>query len=146
MIRFLQISDIHFTDVTGNDDEYKLMKSKFLEDIEECKRLVGKVDRILICGDIAFAGMDNQYKEARTFINKICEKTKCEDLLLVSGNHDKKWEVYSRARSIMKDTLLKGENTQQLLATERSMLTFSSICDKFVTANGLVKDLKYIKR
>lgn len=27
------------------------------------------------------------------------------------------------------------------VATERSMLTFSSICDKFVTANGLAKDL-----
>lgn len=118
MIRFLQISDIHFTDETGNDDGYKLMKCKFLEDIEACKGLMGKVDRILICGDIAFAGMDNQYKEAREFINKICEKTGCEDVLLVPGNHDKKWEVYSRARSVMKDTLLKGKNTQQLLASK----------------------------
>ena len=32
------------------------------------------------------------------------------------------------------------------VAAERSMLTFCSICDKFVTANGLVKDLKYFKR
>lgn len=56
MIRFLQISDIHFTDVTGNDDDYKLMKGKFLEDIGVCKGLMGKVDRILICGDIALPG------------------------------------------------------------------------------------------
>ena len=118
MIRFLQISDIHFADETGNDDVYKLMKCKFLEDIEECKGLMGKVDRILICGDIAYAGFDNQYKDARTFINSICEKTECEDVLLVPGNHDKKWEVYSRARSIMKDALLKGKNTQQLLASK----------------------------
>jgi predicted phosphohydrolase len=118
MIRFLQISDIHFTDETGNDDGYKLMKCKFLEDIEVCKGLMGKVDRILICGDIAFAGMDNQYKDARSFINRICEKTECEDVLLVPGNHDKKWEVYTRARSIMKDTLLKGKNTQLLLASK----------------------------
>ena len=47
MIRFLQISDIHFTDVTGNDDVYKLMKCKFLEDIESCRQQKGKID----CGD-----------------------------------------------------------------------------------------------
>lgn len=118
MIRFLQISDIHFTDVTGNDDDYKLMKGKFLEDIGVCKGLMGKVDRILICGDIAFAGMDNQYKEARTFINKICEKTECEDLLLVPGNHDKKWDVYKRARMMMRDSLLKGKSTKLLLESK----------------------------
>lgn len=118
MIRFLQISDIHFTDVTGNDDEYKLMKSKFLEDIEECKRLVGKVDRILICGDIAFAGMDTQYKEAREFIDNICMRTECGDVLLVPGNHDKKWDVYSRARQMMRETLLKGKSTKLLLESK----------------------------
>ena len=118
MIRFLQISDIHFTDVTGNDDDYKLMKGKFLEDIGVCKGLMGKVDRILICGDIAFAGTDNQYKEARTFINKICEKTECEDLLLVPGNHDKKWDVYKRARMMMRDSLLKGKSTKLLLESK----------------------------
>ena len=118
MIRFLQISDIHFTDITGNDDEYKLMKSKFLEDIEECKRLVGKVDRILICGDIAFAGMDTQYKEAREFIDNICKRTECGDVLLVPGNHDKKWDVYSRARQMMRETLLKGKSTKLLLESK----------------------------
>lgn len=118
MIRFLQISDIHFTDVAGNDDEYKLMKGKFLEDIGVCKGLMGKVDRILICGDIAFAGMDNQYKEARIFIKKICEKTECEDLLLVPGNHDKKWDVYKRARMMMRDSLLKGKSTKLLLESK----------------------------
>lgn len=120
MIRFLQISDIHFTDVTGNDDAYKLMKCKFLEDIESCCKKKGKLDRILICGDIAFSGLDSQYKEAKLFIEKICGKTECgtEDVFIIPGNHDKKWEVYSRARSVMKDTLLKGKNTQQLLASK----------------------------
>lgn len=118
MIRFLQISDIHFTDVTGNDDDYKLMKGKFLEDIGVCKGLMGKVDRILICGDIAFAGMDNQYKEARAFIDNICKNTGCEDILLVPGNHDKKWDVYKRARMMMRDSLLKGKSTKLLLESK----------------------------
>lgn len=35
MIRFLQISDIHFTDTTGNNDDYAQMKRKFIDDIAE---------------------------------------------------------------------------------------------------------------
>ena len=120
MIRFLQISDIHFTDETGNDDSYKLMKCKFLEDIESCHNQKGIIDRILICGDIAFSGLDSQYKEAKQFIEKICNKTRClpDNVLIIPGNHDKKREVYSRSRSIMKDALLKGKNTQQLFASK----------------------------
>ena len=120
MIRFLQISDIHFTDQAGNDDEYAQMKCKFLEDIAKCHRVIGRIDHVLICGDIAFSGLDSQYKEARLFIDSICEQTECEkgDVLMVPGNHDKKWEVYQKTRSMMKDQLLKGKNIDQLLKSK----------------------------
>lgn len=120
MIRFLQISDIHFTDVRGNDDPYKLMKCKFLEDIEACRKQMGKIDRVLICGDIAFAGMENQYKDAKEFIENICKRADCivNHVMVVPGNHDKKWDVYSRARQMMKETLLKGKGTKQLLESK----------------------------
>jgi hypothetical protein len=66
MIRFLQISDIHFTDTSGNDDYYAQMKRKFLEDIAECRKRKGIIGHILICGDIAFSGKKTQYKKAKT--------------------------------------------------------------------------------
>ena len=72
MIRFLQISDIHFSNVPGSDDDYAQMKFKFLEDIAKCHREKGVIDYVLICGDIAFSGTEAQYKEARDFINDIC--------------------------------------------------------------------------
>lgn len=120
MIRFLQISDIHFTDVKGNDDPYKLMKCSFLEDIEACRKQMGKIDRILICGDIAYAGMENQYKEAKEFVGKICKRADCiiNNVMVVPGNHDKKRDVYSRARQMMKESLLKGKNTKLLLESK----------------------------
>ena len=68
MIRFLQISDIHFTDKDGNDDEYRQMKSKFIEDIASCQSSMGQIDYILICGDVAFSGYDSEYKVAKEFI------------------------------------------------------------------------------
>ncbi len=57
MIRFLHISDIHSTNISGNDDDYAQMKCKFLENIAECSNYKGTIDYILICGDIAFSGM-----------------------------------------------------------------------------------------
>ena len=118
MVRFLQISDIHFTNVAKNDDDYTLMKGRFLEDIAECHKRMGKIDYILICGDIAFSGMETEYNEARKYITKIIEKSDCDKVLMVPGNHDKKWDVYGRARWMMKETLLKGKNTKQLLASK----------------------------
>lgn len=120
MIRFLQISDIHFTDVSGNDDDYAQMKCKFLEDIAECRNLKGTIDYILICGDIAFSGMESQYKKAKDFITQICEKTRCSEnnIFVVPGNHDKEWDVYNRTRQVMRDVLLKGKNTKQLLESK----------------------------
>jgi calcineurin-like phosphoesterase family protein len=118
MIRFLQISDIHFTDKDANDDDYSQMKSKFIEDIASCRASMGAIDYVLICGDIAFSGLDNQYKIARDFIKTICDKAQCQSVLLVPGNHDKKWEVYKRLRQSMRDYLLKGKNTKLLLESK----------------------------
>lgn len=120
MIRFLQISDIHFTDTAGNDDEYRQMKCKFLEDIGERHKEMGKFDYILICGDIAFSGMENQYKKAREFISKICEILECDKgkVLVVPGNHDKKWDVYNKTRQMMRYSLLKGKSTKVLLESK----------------------------
>ena len=120
MIRFLQISDIHFTDASGNDDEYAQMKRKFLEDIAECRNQKGTIDYILICGDVAFSGMESQYKKAKEFIAKICESTKCPgiNIFMVPGNHDKEWDVYGRTRQMMRDMLLKGKNTKQLFESK----------------------------
>lgn len=120
MITFLQISDIHFTDASGNDDEYAQMKRKFLEDIAECRNRKGTIDYILICGDVAFSGMESQYRKAKEFITQICENTKCSEnnIFVVPGNHDKEWDVYKGTRQMMRDMLLKGKNTKQLLESK----------------------------
>ena len=120
MIRFLQISDIHFSNVPGSDDDYAQMKFKFLEDIAKCHREKGVIDYVLICGDIAFSGTEAQYKEARDFINDICFKIECDsaNVFVVPGNHDKKREVYTRTRSLLREQLMKGETTKQVIGAK----------------------------
>lgn len=53
MVRFLQISDIHFRRLPDARDEYAQLKARLFEKVREiCTTL--KVDCILICGDVAF--------------------------------------------------------------------------------------------
>ena len=120
MIRFLQISDIHFSDNTGSSDDYAQLKCKFIEDLAECKKNLGEIDYVLICGDIAFSGQDSQYREARLFISKICQQVGCseEDVFVVPGNHDKKRDVYARTRGFMRESLIKGNNARQLIESK----------------------------
>jgi predicted phosphohydrolase len=49
------------------------------------------------------------------YITKIIKKSDCDKVMMVPGNHDKKWDVYSKTRQMMRDTLLHVKNTKQLL-------------------------------
>ena len=123
MIRFLQISDIHFSNQAGCDDDYAQMKSKFLEDIAKCHKEKGNIDYVLICGDIAFAGTESQYTEARDFIDDICTSIEYsgdngENVFMVPGNHDKKRIVYTRTRSLLREPLLKKDAVKKLLSSK----------------------------
>ena len=123
MIRFLQISDIHFSNQAGCDDDYAQMKIKFLEDIAKCHKEKGNIDYVLICGDIAYSGTEAQYKEARSFIDDICTSIEYrgengENVFMVPGNHDKKRDVYTRTRFLLRDSLLKKSALKQLLSSK----------------------------
>ncbi|MBO7144597.1 MAG: metallophosphoesterase [Salinivirgaceae bacterium] len=123
MIRFLQISDIHFSNQAGCDDDYAQMKSKFLEDIAKCYKEKGNIDYVLICGDIAYSGTDAQYKEARCFIDDICSSIgysgeNGENVFMVPGNHDKKRDVYTNARSLLREPLQKKDAVKKLLSSK----------------------------
>ncbi len=120
MIRFLQISDIHFSNQAGCDDDYAQMKSKFLEDIAKCYKEKGNIDYVLICGDIAYSGSEIQYKEARCFIDDICTSIECsgDNVFMVPGNHDKEREVYIQTRSLIREPLLKKGAVKELLSSK----------------------------
>ena len=90
-IKILHLSDIHWSDKPDGLDRYKDIREAFLIDIKDYCESKGKIDYILICGDIAFSGNEEEYKRAEEFIQEICDITKCsrENVLLVPGNHDK---------------------------------------------------------
>ena len=75
MIRFLQISDLHFLCCNDSDDEYSQLRVRFEEDLRCLKEKVGVIPYLLICGDIANKGQKTEFEAAMNYINGKRPKT-----------------------------------------------------------------------
>ena len=116
MIKILQISDIHFHAFPGDDeDEYRNMRQKFLEDLDYVREHISPIDTILICGDIAFSGKKEEYDVARVFIKEILIKLtkdgKQPNVFTVPGNHDKDRSVYEETRYVLNKILTSDKSS-----------------------------------
>ena len=92
IIRILQLSDIHWKKQLDAADDYTDIRDQMLQDLEYyCKGTGNSFDKILICGDIAFSGSEDEYKRANSFIRELCKTVACksEEVYTVPGNHDK---------------------------------------------------------
>lgn len=91
-ISFIHISDIHFNKHSG--DNYDIdsdLRSEIVLDIENnAKEIIPTVNGILVCGDIAFSGVENEYKAAIDFLSLLCDKIGIPEtsVFTVPGNHD----------------------------------------------------------
>lgn len=91
-LKLLHISDIHFRYYENGQahDLDKFIQAELEHDLERLMQEVGKIDIVIIGGDIAFSGLKQEYDDADVWIKKICEITGCmpENVLMVPGNHD----------------------------------------------------------
>lgn len=64
-IRLLQISDIHWQKQLDAEDDYTDVRDQMLQDLKYyCEATKNNFDKILICGDIAFSGAEEEYIRA----------------------------------------------------------------------------------
>lgn len=90
----LHLSDIHFKSPDCLDpklDPNKPIRTYMLRDIEnKISKLGGSADAILISGDVAFKGVEEEYSTAATWIGDLCSAANCsrERVFVVPGNHD----------------------------------------------------------
>ncbi|MDO1451348.1 metallophosphoesterase [Rhodocytophaga aerolata] len=91
-LKILHISDIHFKNF--NNYQYLDLDQEIQREIEldlsTLKKQYGKIDIVLLGGDIAFSGQLEEYDVADNWIKKICTIIECkeENVLTVPGNHD----------------------------------------------------------
>jgi len=89
----LHLSDIHFT-VETESGEYSVdeaVRRRMLDDIRSQHDRIGDVDVILLVGDVAFKGKDDEYQRANAWLDEVAAAVGCnrrENVLCVPGNHD----------------------------------------------------------
>jgi hypothetical protein len=92
MIRLLHLSDIHFS-TTGGGGEIDVemsVRQRMLNDIIKVQDETGPVDAVLVVGDIARTGHEDEYRIAGDFLDEVCDAVHCEQeqVVCVPGNHD----------------------------------------------------------
>lgn len=88
---YLHLSDIHFTRRSNSnyDPDYEIRESLVREAVE-VRNAIGKCNGVIVCGDIAFSGLDQEYATAREWLSGLCNKLGCpvEAVWTIPGNHD----------------------------------------------------------
>lgn len=89
----LQISDIHFQApqcLNPDTDPDRGIRTRIERHLAEQLSVLGKIDAILVCGDIAFKGDPREYGEAKSWLTKLAENSGCAGgpILVIPGNHD----------------------------------------------------------
>lgn len=95
-LRLLHLSDIHFQHYHSNDqlDQDDDLRNEMEFDLERLYPNIGKIDAILVSGDVTFSANDYEYEKASIWLDKVCNIIGCEkeNVLTVPGNHDIKRE------------------------------------------------------
>lgn len=91
MLRLLLLSDIHFLSLYDEMDCNASIRKVFLRDLKDFRDEHGVVNHILVCGDIAYKGVKEEYDKAHIFFKELCNIVGCnlEEIYIVPGNHDK---------------------------------------------------------
>jgi len=92
MLRFIHLSDIHFSNRVakfGFDPDREL-RNRVLEDIITMKGHLGPATAVLVTGDVAFAGQRAEYEDAAQWLDRVCDAAGCdrEEVFVCPGNHD----------------------------------------------------------
>ena len=90
---FLHLSDIHFRSGQAGDvhDSNKDVRNELERDLRTiCTTLVKKVDGIIVSGDIAFSGQQDEFEFAKGWLQHIAELIHCspKSIMVTPGNHD----------------------------------------------------------
>jgi calcineurin-like phosphoesterase family protein len=95
---FLHLSDIHFSKSSnGTYDLDEDIRNQLMQDAGNFVSTKGKsVQSILVTGDIAYSGKNEEYQHAKDWLTNIASALNCPSpiILLVPGNHDVDRAIY----------------------------------------------------
>lgn len=100
----LHLSDIHFRrGVMGTAMDPDLtLRNEIVLDVEKQSGQLGKVDAVLLSGDIAYGGHSEEYQFALHWLERLCSVCGCSpsNVFMCPGNHDVNRTTVSKSRLI----------------------------------------------
>jgi calcineurin-like phosphoesterase family protein len=141
-LRLVHLSDIHFnqrSDGIGFDPDEDL-RSELRRDLEMQVATLGKLDAVLVSGDIAYAGKKEEYRSATVWLDELSLSAGCPgEVYVVPGNHDVDRDII-RANSLLQDAhdAIRGKLTaydrdtalkRRLEETEARMLFYAPLSE-----------------
>lgn len=109
-VSFIHLSDIHFGQEKGGEKvTHDDVKERLLVDAEaQAKLLDNPVTGIIVTGDVAYAGKDEEFKEAGRWLDRLADAVGCKrtSVQVVPGNHDIDRDGISGSCKLMLDDIL----------------------------------------
>ncbi len=112
-MRFLHLSDIHFkhSEVGEPDDPNRALRNDMIGDVEYMRGRLGDANGVLISGDVAYAGLQEEYEFARNWLETVlCPAAGCpiQNVFVIPGNHDVDWSAQAGPAQVIARRTLRG--------------------------------------
>jgi predicted phosphodiesterase len=165
MLVFLHLSDLHFSDRprTSLFELDEQLRHEIELDAPQQVSSLGGLSGILITGDIAFSGQEDQFRNARSWLTELAARlgVGAENIWLVPGNHDvdrtvhQNDQVAKSLRDLLRsvnvnkidgqlDRLLNDATTSSLLyAPLENFMSFARYYGCRTSANEVVWDAPF---
>jgi len=125
MLRFLQLSDIHFRSTDSGDAQaiqaqaldYDL-RDRLIADARGVVARVGGICGVLVCGDLAQKGDTSEFNQAATWLQELCNAVGVAPWMVwvVPGNHDlDRTKVSDRTLELRRQLRESGDDLATIL-------------------------------
>ena len=137
-ITWLHVSDLHFR---KQNYDSEVVLDDLIEDVRKQiqNKKVSKPNFIVVTGDIAFSGIQEEYLKAQEFFDNLLEATGLskDDIIIVPGNHDVCWHKIDKVIGNGYVTSLKSiEDVDNALGSSKDI---KRISEKFEYYTGFIK-------
>jgi predicted phosphodiesterase len=113
--RFVHLSDIHFgQEQNGTLVIHDDVREELLRDCEDQRARLGKADAILVTGDTAFSGKEDEYRRAGEWLDRLARAVGCSKVAVsvIPGNHDVDHDQIDMVAEIVHDKLRKASSDE----------------------------------